>query len=148
MAYTKSRVRIGFTLGDYTPAVDAITSKTPAFFRGNDVQFELVGIFKGALIDISAVTGLTLEIKPSDPITGTALFTGTQSAEFGTSVTKVDWDAGTAQQFLIPMTAAQNNIDLQSNLVRVCWLVARATCTGGSIFTLGTSLINVVEDGF
>lgn len=144
-AFTKSRVRIAFDLSSRESAVDAITAKMPSIWAGNDIQFELAGLFNSALIDVSSVTAYTLEIKPYPTITGTALFTGTISAA-ATTISQADWTAGTAQQFLVPMTAAQSAIDLLGGTSRECWLVVRATC-GSTVFTLGATKILVLEDG-
>ncbi len=145
MAFTKARVRIAFDLASHTAAVDVMTSSQPAIWKGNDVQFEIAAFYDGVLADMSSVTSITLEIKPSPTITDAALFTGTVSGA-GATITQENWDNRTAQQFLIPMTAAQNNIDLQGNFNRTCWLVARVTC-GTTYFTLGTATITVIEDG-
>ena len=145
MAFTKARVRIAFDLASHTAAIDAMTSSQPAIWRGNDVQFELAAFFDGALADMSSVTSITLEIKPSPTITDAALFTGTVAGA-GAVITQANWDNRTAQQFLIPMTAAQNNFDLLGQFRRDCWLVARATC-GTTYFTLGGATITVFEDG-
>ena len=147
-AFTKGRIRIAFNLASKDGAIDVLTSAAPVIWRGNDLQFEMAAFFNESIIDISSVTTLTLQIKPYPTITGTALFSATQTTSFGTTVTAEQWVAGTHQQFIIPMTAAQSAIDLLGGLSRTCWLVARASCSGSStVYTLGTALITVTEDG-
>jgi hypothetical protein len=149
MPFTKAICRLRFDLESHSATAEEITGKDPQVWNRNDVQFQMGAFRNGAPVDISSVTKLTLELKPSPTITGSALFTGQQTSGFGTTLTAEQWEAGTHQHFTVELPATDNDINLGSALTRQLHLYARAECAGATTtaWTLGKAILTIEEDG-
>ncbi len=60
----RTRLRLATDTASFDAPLDVLRRATPQFWRGNDVQFELALFFNGALLEVSNLASLTLEIRP------------------------------------------------------------------------------------
>jgi hypothetical protein len=131
--------------------LNKLTTAKPIMWRGADVNIEL-GLFIGsAMIDVVApLSMLYLDIlatRSGAPI----LQKSVAAAGIVATPTVETWNAGSAQNLTIPLTAAETQFDLSGvaavENTRDFWLVVHALTTGGKKITWGVANITVEEDG-
>lgn len=113
--------------------LNVLTGTAPAAYVATDIQFQIglftnfgstgayaAGVYADASpLDMSNVSSFSLDLKnPNQPgvFVSPSLFTGVVAAAGLTPViTTANWQAGTAQQVLVPMSSLQSNFQLQAN---------------------------------
>jgi hypothetical protein len=145
----RTRLRVAADAASFDAPLDVLRRATPQFWRGNDVQFEIAVFFNGALLDVSNLASLTLEIRPLGanghaPDPSFAPLMGATVTSFDNTTTLDNWNAGTNQQALVVFTAAQSNI-----AAGAAWLsiFAITNDSPGRLITLCAGPVRVLEDG-
>jgi len=145
----RTRLRLAADAASFDAPLDVLRRATPQFWRGNDVQFEISAFFNGALLDVSNLASLTLEVRPLGanghaPDPSFAPLMGATVTTFDNTTTLDNWNAGTNQQALVVFTAAQSNI-----AAGAAWLsiFAITNDSPGRVITLCAGPVRVLEDG-
>ncbi|MDR0428574.1 MAG: hypothetical protein LBG86_00885 [Puniceicoccales bacterium] len=118
-------IRIGCNTMDFDAPRDVRTGRSPTFWKGNDLQFELAVFERATLQSLGNISRVILAIKPMGP-NGTApdisvlpLMRGEALASsFDTTVTEETWNDGSKQQICIHFSADESSIAAQD-----AWLV-------------------------
>lgn len=150
IAYSRERIRLEVDVRQQTPATDRITAASPAMWRGTDLGIEAAFMFEDALIDISAYSSITCEIRDSETRSSRVLATLTLgAAELNPDLTSAQWQAGTHQHAVFHWTHEDTRWDLQGGMQRTYWVVISAitTDTPPRRVTLGCTNLTVHEDG-
>ena len=145
----RTRLRLAADAASFDAPLDVLRRATPQFWRGNDVQFEIAMFFNGALLDVSNLASLTLEIRPlgangQAPDPSFAPLMGATVTAFDNTTTLDNWNAGTNQHAVVIFTAAQSNISAGA-----AWLsiFAITNDSPGRVITLCAGPVRVLEDG-
>jgi hypothetical protein len=145
----RTRLRLAADAASFDAPLDVLRRATPQFWRGNDVQFELAVFFNGALIDVSNLASLTLEVRPlgsngQAPDPSFAPLMGATITTFDNTTTLDDWNAGAKQHAVVVFTATQSNI-----AAGAAWLsiFAITNDSPGRVITLCAGPVRVLEDG-
>jgi len=145
----RTRLRFAADAASFDAPLETLRRATPQFWRGNDVQFELALFFNGALLDVSNLASLTLEIRPlgangGAPDPSFAPLMGATITSFDNTTTLDDWNAGAKQHAVVVFTAAQSNI-----AAGAAWLsiFAITNDSPGRVITLCAGPVRVLEDG-
>ncbi len=94
------------------------TGASPKSWKGFDVQFELAAFLINNLQDLSRLSSVTLEVKPD--VESAAVITKTiLAAGLNNALTQDQWDDATSQHIVIPITAAEANVDVKDYRVIV-----------------------------
>jgi len=145
----RTRLRLAADAACFDAPLDTLRRATPQFWRGNDVQFEIAAFFNGALLDVSNLASLTLEIRPlgsngQAPDPSFAPLMGATITAFDNTTTLDDWNAGAKQHAVVVYTAAQSNV-----AAGAAWLsiFAITNDSPGRVITLCAGPVRVLEDG-
>jgi hypothetical protein len=145
----RTRLRLAADTASFDAPLDVLRRATPQFWRGNDLQFELALFFNGALLDVSNLASLTLEVRPlgangGPPDPSFTPLMGATITSFDGTTTLDDWNAGTKQHALVTFSAAQSNI-----AAGTAWLSVFAITNDspGRVITLCAGAVRVLEDG-
>jgi hypothetical protein len=145
----RTRLRLAADAASFDAPLDVLRRATPQFWRGNDVQWEIALFFNGALLDVSNLASLTLEVRPLGanghaPDPSFVPLMGATITSFDNTTTLDNWNAGTNQQALVVFTAAQSNITAGA-----AWLsiFAITNDSPGRVITFCAGPVRVLEDG-
>ncbi|HTB63876.1 MAG TPA: hypothetical protein VK737_09825 [Opitutales bacterium] len=145
----RTRLRLAADAASFDAPLDVLRRATPQFWRGNDLQFELALFFNGALLDVSNLASLTLEIRPlgangAAPDPSFAPLMGATVTSFDNTTTLDTWNSGAQQHAVIAFTATQSNI-----AAGAAWLsiFAITNDSPGRVITLCAGPLRVLEDG-
>ena len=146
---TRKRIRLGIDADKGDLVKDQLTGATPELWRGNDVQFEIGILWNSLVADISNLADITLTLRVGDALGALAAQKVVEAAEFNLALTDAEWNGKSAQHALIPLTAAETNLDLGGTKEKTFHLVvdARTTDNPARTITLGVSSLKVREDG-
>jgi len=130
------RIRLAIVQTDRSPVLDVFSGAAPAFYNGNDLQFEL-GFFdaNGNPLNLNNVDQVRLQVKPLDGIDGLAVLDATvASGSLNQSMTLDQWLTGDPVQWnaLIQFPNAVTQLDLSGADSQAFWLVISAILTTGS----------------
>jgi hypothetical protein len=131
---------------------DVLTSATPQFWNGVDVQFEL-GIFYGStLAAIDNIASITVDVKKDDPRTGVPLMSQTIPASaLNTALTLGAWNGGGAADChaAVLFANAQNQF-VFGGTSETYWLVVSALTKDSPAHKIvfGATPVTVLESGF
>ncbi len=146
MNVTPQRIRLAVPSGNEKSFTEKLTNRTPFFWRGTDIQFELAIFYKDELLDVSNLTSLTLEVKPFATPTDAAVMTRTVDV-FNAALVEEGWDDDSDQHCVIPFTHEETAPDIGSGKDKTFWLVISAINGDGEKVTLGVTTIKAMEDG-
>jgi hypothetical protein len=144
----RTRIRIAGDAACFDAPLDVNRHATPQFWRGNDVQFEIGVFFAGALMDVSNLASLTVEIRAivdgAAPDPSTTPLMGATVSSFDNTTTLTTWQSGANQHAVVAFTAAQSNI-----VAGPAWLSIFVITNDdpGHVITLCAGPIGVREDG-
>lgn len=148
---TTDIIRLRLDVDQKSAPQDANTSSTPVVWRSSDVAFQLGIFYAAAVVDVSNLTSVTLEIKTAGA--GTTAADPTASPLASKTVTSFDntldaatWTAGTKQHVAVAFSAEEMNFALGGTETQ--WLVISALTAAGKTITLAAGLIQVKEDGY
>lgn len=148
--FTRETIRLEIDVLKQEDALDQVTGQSPSMWRGTDLALQ-IGVFAGAtLVDVSAYSSITAEVRDAETRTSVVLATKTLGAlEFNPALTSDGWTSGTDQHVTFTWTSEQTHWDLHGQKSRKFWLVVSAITTDSPPrkVTLGTTTITVVEDG-
>lgn len=148
---TRQRIRFAGDTAKLDGPRDKLRIAMPAFWRGNDLQFEIAVFENDVLQDVSNLTQITLEIRamgsggePPDPSVAALMSKSVNAVDLNNSLTLTQWNDGSAQHALLVFTDQESNIPAGEN-----WLVLWATTNDapGHTITLAAGHIKVLEDG-
>lgn len=148
--YTRERIRLNISVESQEDALDAITGDTPSMWRGTDLAIEFCLTFQGALLDLTAFSSITAEVRDTATRTSQVLATKTiPFSDLNPEMTIDEWTAATSQHGVFAWTADQARWDLLGEKERDFWLVIHAITTDSPPrkVTLGGTTLRVVEDG-
>lgn len=147
-------IRIGF---DLARSADARTTEAgatnPLIWRGTTVRFQVALLNDEAIIDVSNLSSVTLEVFATNDLGGTLLMTKTVAAgSLDNTVTDANWSDGTHQHANFDFTDTETNLTSPGNTEGSTWeeslfLVVSGVTTGGSKLTYGWALLKFREDG-
>jgi hypothetical protein len=151
MIISNQRVRLAVDLAKMDSLNDAITSATPSFWNGSNVQFEVAYFYAGALLTISNLATTTLDLKQSAPRTGLPLMSKTlASGSLNAALTLDQWNAGAPADChaLFTFTHEEANLDLGGDNATF-WLVISTATTDSPAHdgVAGAGPLIVVEGG-
>jgi hypothetical protein len=132
----------------YEKITDVRTGATPKLWRGNYLKLYLAIFWNDALVDLSNVASLTVEVFNSER-TGDPLMTKTVAAEDITAVITADqWGNYTAAHATVEFTGAETNLTI-TNKSQAFWLCISAVTNHdpGRDITYGGSVLTLEEDG-
>lgn len=137
-------------VGANDPVVDVLTNRTPASYRGNDVQFE-IGLFNDDSIvsDLSNVASLEVVVKDNSDRDGAALASVTLTNAELTACDASQWTDGTSQHALVVFPRNKTGLNLNSQNSRDFFLAVGITTNDATAreFTAGHTIWTIVEDG-
>lgn len=146
---TRQRIRIAADAASFQPPLDLLRNAVPAFWRANDVQFE-IGLFHlGVLQDVDNVASIALELRepgedgaPPD-MTVAPLLRVVQEGPFD-NINGTDWTAGSHQHFTLVLTPEETRLRAGP-----AWLVLQATTDDSPprALTLTAGPLRIVADG-
>ncbi len=148
---TRQRIRFAGDTAKLDGPRDKLRTAMPAFWRGNDLQFEIAVFENDVLQNVSNLTQITLEIRamgsdgaPPDPSVAALMSKSVNAVDLNNSLTLTQWNDGSAQHALLVFTDQESNIPAGEN-----WLVLWATTDDapGRTITLAAGHIKVLEDG-
>jgi len=147
----RQRIRIAGDAISFDRPNDKIRNAAPAFWRSNDIQFELALFDGSVLLDISNLDNLTVDIRlagenggaPDSSVTP-AMSKNLDSTSLNPSLLLANWDAGTDQHAAISFTGAESNV-----AAGLYWLSVWGVTTDvpGRTITYAAGVIKVIEDG-
>ncbi|MDR0727675.1 MAG: hypothetical protein LBF26_02160 [Puniceicoccales bacterium] len=118
-------IRIACDISNFDAPRDIHTGRTPIFWKGNDLQFQLAVFDRGMLQPLDNIGLIVLDIKPMGPedtapdVSVLPLMRGEAvAATFDGTVTEETWENGTKQQAVITFTADESSV-----VARDAWLV-------------------------
>lgn len=131
---------------------DVISSSTPQFWNGVDVQFELGIFYGGTLAAIDNIASITVDVKKDDPRTGTPLMSQTVAASsLNTTLTGMAWNGGASSDChaTVLFTNSQNQF-VFSGTAESYWLVISALTKDSPAHKIvfGATPVTVQESGF
>lgn len=154
MSESRQRVKLELEATNPFSLVDKLTGLPVVIPRGVDLQFELLRLFAGALVDISNYNSITIEVQAFRSTTAANLMTKTLAfGSFTLEPDLVDWQAdvegAASQHAIISFTNQESNLDLDEQPTKDFWLVIYALTKDSPTrrITLGCSLITFAEDG-
>ncbi len=151
MQISNQRIRLAVDTSQMGGINDVLTGANPQFWNGVDLQIEL-GIFYGsALVDVSNLDSITVDLKESDPRTGLPLMSRTiASGSLNPALTLNTWNGGApADAHAVAIFSnAETNLYLFDDAVTF-WLVVSALTNDspGHKIVLGATPIVVQEGG-
>lgn len=147
-AISRKRIRLLCNIATTNGPQDAVSGRQPAFWNGNDVQFE-IGVFYGDQVqDISELTACTVQILTA--VGGDLLAqTTVDVSAMNNTLTASTWNAKTAQHITVPFTSDQMNIDLGELAKLDVWIIiaAQTSHSPARRLTLAAGLITCMQDG-
>lgn len=146
ISFLGSRIRLRCDGERFTNALDAATGGTPEQWRGTTLRVDIGSFYLSSVVDVSLFTSITLEIKPSDDRTGSALMSKT-TGSLNNSLTLATWEDGTSQHATLDFSAAETQLDLGGANSKEFWMVVSAVGAGGEKATLGACTFTMLEDG-
>ncbi|MDB6064947.1 MAG: hypothetical protein JWR26_1155 [Pedosphaera sp.] len=151
MILSNQRVRLAIDTSQMGSINDVITAASPEFWNGVDLQFELAFFYGAALLAVSNLASITVDVKSSDPRTGLPLMSKTiSSGSLNQSLTLNAWNAGAPADChaLVSFTNQETNLDL-GGAQATFWLVVSALTNDSPAhrIVLGATAINVIEGG-
>ncbi|HVU37929.1 MAG TPA: hypothetical protein VHC95_06310 [Opitutales bacterium] len=145
----RTRLRLAADAASFDAPLDVLRRATPQFWRGNDVQFELGLFFNGALLDVSNLASLTLEVRPlgangGPPDPSFTPLMGETVTSLDNTMTLDDWNSGAKQHAVLAFSAAESNIAAGS-----AWfsIFAITNDSPGRVITLCAGPVRILEDG-
>ncbi len=145
-----AKLRLKCNWRSHAAMVDIITNTAPLIWRGNDLDIQ-IGLFDGDAIhdDLSTVTSVIVELHQDRSATIGALWQKVSGTDFSlTACTQTNWDNGTGQHAVVPVTAVQTNVDMtgHTNYRKSFWLVVHVVLTSGKKKTYGFTMLEIEED--
>lgn len=142
-------IRLRFDADVRRPAYDMRTNNAPVSWRGNDVGIS-VGIFlNNAMLDLTNMASLTLELRSAQSIAAETLLV--QKVVNSVSITPTPsssgWISGAEQHAIFNLSAAEMNLSLGTATDRNFWLILSGLTGGGERLTFGYSWFTISEDG-
>lgn len=154
MQITRDRIRLQLANAQAEPQ-DVLSSATPFFFVGNDVQFECAlftdqGTFQN-LANIGNLASVELDIKPSASRLQLPVMSQTlSSGSFNASMTLAQWQTGDPLQWQFLFTFANGLTSVfNGGNVGTFWFTIYAWTNDSTPqkVTLGAGSINLINDG-
>jgi hypothetical protein len=147
MNLDSKQIRVQVNTDKLTSFLDVLTGRTPAMWRGNDIDVQ-IGLFRnGALItDIDALDSITVSIRAASK-TGAILATKTIAyADINRACSASQWTAGTAQHAVASFLNTETRFTLTADPTSF-WMVVTALTGTGKELTLGGTVLSVWQDG-
>jgi hypothetical protein len=144
--FTTQVIRIACDITSKENVLDLNTSAEPQAWWARDLTVQ-AGVFSGqALLDVSDLQSVTINIKDASNLDGTPLVSKTVTA-FDNTTTGATWQAGTQQHFSVAFTADDLSFGGLTNGQRLVHLSLVAVTTGGQTGTLCVGQLNIIDDG-
>lgn len=148
--YPRKRIRLKMEVSSSAAAIDAATGSGPFFWLGDDVQFDVTFQFNGAVIDVSKIQWLTMEVKLANkkrelPV----MFKRISGAELNAALTDADVETGTGQHASLVFTNLETLLDLAGADNASFWFVVWAL-TNDAVprkMVLGAGTMSVFDGG-
>ncbi len=153
--YNAAKIRIAVVVGQTDNLLSVIDGGTPQIYTRGSTRFELAFFrkLKDAtlqLLDPSNFSTVRLEIKSNDDRNAPAVVDRTvANTAINAGLTQEQWDDGSDQHVLVPLTYLETNLDLESKQEKEFWLILSAWTTDAipALLPLGTTQITFVESG-
>jgi hypothetical protein len=146
MMLERSTLRLRVEAGVFYGLADQLTGETPRAWRGADLEIQ-VGIFRlGAVVDLSNLTTLLVEVYDASRTGLPFLAAEIAAASLDNTLTLTTWQDATKQHGVARFTATQTNVVLGGR-ERPFWLVVAGVTTSGNKVTYGGGPLILVEDG-
>lgn len=129
-----------------TKPVDINTGGYPVVFRGAEATFQIGILAASSIVTADNLVSVEVQIKDPDDLLGEPLASGTDLAP-NTALTQAEWDDGTSQHAVIPLTATELNFDIGSASAKELWIVVAANIEDGERVILGCCKITMIEHG-
>ncbi|MGF1450260.1 MAG: hypothetical protein ACFB20_12705 [Opitutales bacterium] len=148
---SRNRIRVAADAALFTAPLDQRTAATPAFWRGNDLEFEIAVFSNRILQSVANLSSLTVEIRarasdggPPEPSTPPLMTATIEASALDDSLSAQSWDDGTGAHARVNFTAPQSNVVAGDH-----WLLVQALTTDNPArrLTLTAGPIRVLEDG-
>jgi hypothetical protein len=142
-------IRIACDISNFDAPRDVRTGRTPIFWKGNDLQFQLAVFDHDGLQSLANINRIILDIKPMGPeetapdVSILPIMRGEAPADtFDESITDETWKNGTQQQAVNIFSADESSVSAQD-----AWLVIWAETTDDpeKILTLCAGRISIRE---
>ena len=125
--------------------LNTAAAEPQAWWAHEDLTIQ-VGVFAGgALLDVSDIESVTINLKDPSNLDGAPLVTKTVTV-FDNTTTLATWNAGTEQHYSVAFGADDLSFSL-SNGARLVHLSMVAVTTGGQTGTLFVGTLNIIDDG-
>lgn len=148
---SSKRIRIAADAALLDAPQDLLSGLTPAFFRGNDLTVEFALFNKGVLQDVTNISSVTLEVKPSDEsftppdASATPVMSKTiAAASLNAGLTLSDWNNAIAQHGVLSFSATEANVAAGPHWMSL-WVIT--TGSPGKVITVAAGPLNIREDG-
>src|SRR5262245_52969661 len=146
MQVSRQRIRFAVDISQMGNILDVITGATPQFWNGTDVQFELAFFYGNALLDVSNLSEVRVDLKSSAPRTGVPLMSSTLAGgSLNAALTLEDWKAGDSTDCHALVSFTQVETALKLEPTATFWLVISALTNDSPShqLVLGATPLNV-----
>lgn len=147
-------IRIAFDMAkSFEDVVDKLSGRTPQFWRGNDLRFEVAIMRNGDILDVSNLASLTLEVRDDQNIVSAPLMQKTVAGgAMDNTVTGTTWGNNTKQHATFDFTDAETNLSSPGSVFKSTWedvkyIVLHGVTTLGNVITYQSGPIIFREDG-
>lgn len=150
ISFTRDRIRLAVDVHNRSMAFNVHTGDTPTMWRGTDIAMEVAFFAGEELVDVSAFSSVTVEIR--DQATRQSLMVAAQTLagdQLSSSLTAADWESGIDEHAVFSWTAEDTAWELNGALQASYWVVISAITTDSPprYVTLGATTLTVHEDG-
>ncbi len=148
--YSQMPIRLEASLVSSPPVapIDQNTGLAPAFWRGQPLALN-VGIFDadGNAVDLSNLQYLQLTLQPLPGSLVPSLSAQVLAGSIIPTITRADWNAGTAQQAVFILSGAQLDLSLNGMDTMPYWLTLSGLTTGNGTIVYAAGYVNVFDPG-
>ncbi len=148
--YNQMPVRLEALLVSAPPTepIDANTGLPVAFWRAQGLQIN-TGIFAadGSCVDLSNLEYLQLIIQPAFDSLVPSITKTIEAGDIIPVITRVNWNAGYAQQASFVLSKAETDLSLNGALEASYWMILAGRTTGGANIVYVAGAIRVFNPG-
>lgn len=144
MRLTRTVIRCAIDIADRITNFKDVTGKTPVFFAGDDVEFQIALFYGAALIDPANISALTL-VAQTTAGTGNLMLKTLAGAALNKNLTAEDWANGVSQHASISFNNAETGLTPSTTI----YLEVYGVTVDGASYneTFGRSLLTVLTSG-
>lgn len=146
MILEQSRLRLKVEAGVFYGIVDALTGEMPRAWRGADLRIEVGLFYRAALLEITNLESLTVEIFHKTRVGLPFISAEVAGGDLNTTLTLEEWNAGTHEHAHVEVSAEDTNIVIHG-IEELFWLVVTGQTLDEKQVTFGAGPILFVEDG-